>query len=101
VKHQLADARTRLEFTRPALYRAAWTLSQGAPGRHDTAMAKSLASDAADLAAKVALQVHVHRLHVGVRPSTLAEAGVVAVLVLGDAPTQRARVLELALAARD
>jgi len=34
------------------------TLSQGAPGRHDTAMAKSLASDAADLAAKVALQVH-------------------------------------------
>ncbi len=102
VKHQLADARTRLEFTRPALYRAAWTLSQGAPGRHDTAMAKSLASDAADLAAKVALQVHGAigytwecDLQLWLKRAWSLSSS------WGDAPTQRARVLELALAARD
>jgi alkylation response protein AidB-like acyl-CoA dehydrogenase len=59
VKHQLANARVALEFARPATYGAAWALSTAQPTlSHDASMAKAMASDAADLAARVALQVH-------------------------------------------
>ena len=59
VKHQLADARVALEFARPATYRAAWSLATAQPTlSHDASMAKAMASDAADLSARVALQVH-------------------------------------------
>ena len=59
VKHQLAEARVKLEFARPATYRAAWSLATAQPTvSHDASMAKAMASDAADLAARVALQVH-------------------------------------------
>jgi alkylation response protein AidB-like acyl-CoA dehydrogenase len=59
VKHHLANARVALEFARPATYRAAWSLATAQPSlSHDASMAKSMASDAADLAARVALQVH-------------------------------------------
>jgi len=59
VKHHLADSRVRLEFARPAVYRAADSMARHVPGRSEhVSMAKSLASDAADLAARVALQVH-------------------------------------------
>ncbi|MGP0032548.1 MAG: acyl-CoA dehydrogenase family protein [Acidimicrobiales bacterium] len=59
VKHLLADARVQLEFARPATYRAAWSLATAQPTvSHDASMAKAMASDAADRAARVALQVH-------------------------------------------
>jgi alkylation response protein AidB-like acyl-CoA dehydrogenase len=59
VKHLLADARIALEFARPATYRAAWSLATAQPTTsHDASMAKAMASDAADRAARVALQVH-------------------------------------------
>ena len=59
VKHLLADARVALEFARPATYRAAWSLATAQPTlSHDASMAKAMASDAAELAARVALQVH-------------------------------------------
>jgi alkylation response protein AidB-like acyl-CoA dehydrogenase len=59
VKHLLANARVELEFARPATYRAAWSLAAAQPTvSHDASMAKAMASDAADLAARVALQVH-------------------------------------------
>jgi alkylation response protein AidB-like acyl-CoA dehydrogenase len=59
VKHHLANARVALEFARPATYRAAWSLATAQPTLpHDASMAKAMASDAADLAARVALQVH-------------------------------------------
>jgi alkylation response protein AidB-like acyl-CoA dehydrogenase len=59
VKHLLADARVKLEFARPATYRAAWSLATAQPTvSHDASMAKAMASDAATLAARVALQVH-------------------------------------------
>ncbi len=59
VKHLLANARVKLEFARPATYRAAWSLATAAPSAsHDASMAKAMAGDAADLAARVALQVH-------------------------------------------
>jgi alkylation response protein AidB-like acyl-CoA dehydrogenase len=59
VKHLLADARVALEFARPATYRAAWSLATAQSTlSHDASMAKAMASDAADRAARVALQVH-------------------------------------------
>lgn len=59
VKHLLANAKVRHDFARPALYRAADSLRRELPSRHrDVAIAKALASDAADLAARVSLQVH-------------------------------------------
>ena len=59
VKHHLANARVALEFARPATYRAAWSLATAQPAlSHDASMAKAMASDAAELASRVALQVH-------------------------------------------
>ncbi len=59
VKHHLADARIALEFARPLVYRAAWSLATGDPdaGVH-VSMAKATASDAALLTVKQALQCH-------------------------------------------
>lgn len=59
VQHHLADALLRLEFARPVVYRAAHAVA-----RHEAdwslhvSMAKAYAGDAADLAARTALQVH-------------------------------------------
>jgi alkylation response protein AidB-like acyl-CoA dehydrogenase len=59
VKHLLADALIRLEFARPAVYRAAWSVARNIDERsRDVSMAKALASDAAALACRTALQVH-------------------------------------------
>jgi alkylation response protein AidB-like acyl-CoA dehydrogenase len=59
VKHHLADAALQLEFAAPAVHRAAWSLATGAVTTHrDVSMAKALASDAARLAARKALQCH-------------------------------------------
>ena len=59
VKHHLANALMALEFAAPAVRRAAWSLDQMAvsTGR-DVAMAKALASEAAQHVAGVALQCH-------------------------------------------
>jgi alkylation response protein AidB-like acyl-CoA dehydrogenase len=59
VKHHLADARIALDFARPLVYRAAWSLTEGdGDAPLDVSMAKALASDAATLAAKQTLQCH-------------------------------------------
>jgi alkylation response protein AidB-like acyl-CoA dehydrogenase len=59
VKHHLADARIALEFARPLVYRAAWSIAVGEPDvAVDVSMAKATASDAAVLAARQALQCH-------------------------------------------
>ena len=99
VKHHLANARVKLEFARPATYRAADSLARQLPDRSEHAsMAKALASDAADLAARIALQVHGAigytwecdlQLFMK-RAWALSAAG-------GDAVTHRARVLAAAL----
>jgi alkylation response protein AidB-like acyl-CoA dehydrogenase len=100
VKHLLADARVRLEMARPAVYRAAHSLARRDPARAEhAAMAKALASDAADLAARVALQVHGAigytwecDLHLFMKRAwTLSAAW-------GDARLHRARVLAAAVA---
>jgi alkylation response protein AidB-like acyl-CoA dehydrogenase len=53
VKHQLADALMEIAFARPAVQRAAVTLIP-----RDVSMAKAMASDAASLTARKALQCH-------------------------------------------
>ncbi len=59
VKHQLATALLGLEFAAPAVLRAAWSLDRGAAeASRDVAMAKALASEAAERVAGTALQVH-------------------------------------------
>jgi alkylation response protein AidB-like acyl-CoA dehydrogenase len=96
VKHHLANALVRLEFARPAVYQAAWSLDNGDPDadRH-CSMAKALASDAATGAARTALQVHgaigytwEHDVHLWMKRAwSLAAAW-------GDAGFHRALVLE-------
>jgi alkylation response protein AidB-like acyl-CoA dehydrogenase len=59
VKHLLADALLGLEFARPVVYKAAWSIATGSPDRtRDASMAKAYASDAAMNAGRAALQVH-------------------------------------------
>ncbi|HVX33364.1 MAG TPA: acyl-CoA dehydrogenase family protein [Solirubrobacterales bacterium] len=59
VKHHLADALLGVEFAAPAVLRAAWSLDTGAgTADRDVAMAKALASEAAERVAATALQAH-------------------------------------------
>ena len=59
VKHHLASALLAVEFAAPAVHRAAWSLATGQPTvTRDVSMAKAMAADAAEQAARVALQVH-------------------------------------------
>ncbi|MCU1352936.1 MAG: acyl-CoA dehydrogenase domain protein [Acidimicrobiales bacterium] len=59
VKHHLADAALQLTFAAPAVHRAAWSLATGAPTvARDVSMAKAMASDAARLVVRKALQCH-------------------------------------------
>jgi alkylation response protein AidB-like acyl-CoA dehydrogenase len=96
IKHLLADALVRLEFARPVVYRAAASTATANELRaRDVSMAKAVASDAAQVAAGVALQVHgaigytwEHDLHFWLaHAEALAHAW-------GDAGWHRARVGE-------
>ncbi len=59
VKHHLANVALALEFARPLVYRASWSIAHGDGNRSaHVSMAKAHASDAALLAGRIALQVH-------------------------------------------
>lgn len=59
IKHKLADVRVALEFARPLVYRAAYSLTHDDPAAAThVSMAKVRAGDAAALAARHALQCH-------------------------------------------
>lgn len=59
VKHQLADAAKAIAFARPAVHRAAWSLAVAdRSDQRDVSIAKALASDAALLVGRAALQCH-------------------------------------------
>jgi len=59
IKHHLADALLALEFARPVVYRAAYSMAGHADtASRDASMAKCYASDAASLVARKALQCH-------------------------------------------
>ncbi len=59
VKHLMADALLKVEFAKPATYRAAWSIATDDPNRsRDVSQAKAFASEAADRASRAAIQVH-------------------------------------------
>ncbi len=59
VKHHLADALIAIEMAAPLVYRAAYSLARGdAQASTHASMAKAMASDAAELVARHALQCH-------------------------------------------
>jgi hypothetical protein len=59
VKHHLANVRIQLEVARPAVYAAAWEVAHGTEqAPRAVSVARVLAGDAADLAARIGLQVH-------------------------------------------
>jgi alkylation response protein AidB-like acyl-CoA dehydrogenase len=59
VKHLLADALLKVEFAKPAVYRAAWSVGERESTRsRDVSMAKAFASDAAYRSSRSAMQVH-------------------------------------------
>jgi alkylation response protein AidB-like acyl-CoA dehydrogenase len=59
VKHHLADAHIAVEMAAPSVYRAAWSLAHREPDASvHASTAKALASDAATLAVRKALQCH-------------------------------------------
>jgi alkylation response protein AidB-like acyl-CoA dehydrogenase len=59
VKHALANVKVRLEYARPLVYRAAYSVAHGDPRRSlHCSMAKAETGEAAAAAARAALQVH-------------------------------------------
>lgn len=59
VKHHLANTALKIEFARPAARHAAWSIAVGDPDRsRDVSLAKALASETVDVAARTALQCH-------------------------------------------
>lgn len=59
VKHMLANVQVKIEFARPVVYRAAYSIAHDSPTRSiAVSHAKAAACEAAVLAAKTALQVH-------------------------------------------
>lgn len=96
VKHHLADALLALEFARPAVYNAAYSIAHGTDtASRDVSMAKAAASDAARAVARRALQCHgaiaytvEYDLHMWMK-RVWALAG-----SWGDAAWHRARVAE-------
>jgi alkylation response protein AidB-like acyl-CoA dehydrogenase len=94
VKHHLANALLAVEFARPLVYVAAYAVANSTPHRaREVSMAKAVASDAVDLAARVALQCHgaigytfEYDLHLWMKRGWALAAA------FGDAPFHRARV---------
>ena len=100
VQHQLADVKVQLEYARPVVYKAAWSVACRARSRGvDVSHAKLAAGAAGELAARRALQVHgaigytwEQDLHLWMRRAwSLA-------LDWGAAPRHLARVSEFVLA---
>lgn len=59
IKHHLADALIKLEFAKPMVYRAAYSLANKVEDRNvHVSMAKHYAGEAAEFISKVALQCH-------------------------------------------
>ena len=59
VKHLLANVQVQLEFARPVVYKAAYSLATNSPGRYrDVSYAKIVSSKVSRLAAKTSIQTH-------------------------------------------
>jgi len=59
IKHHCANALLKVEFAKPLVWRAAYSLTHGDPAaRLHASMAKAAASDAADVVGRIAMQCH-------------------------------------------
>ena len=59
LKHQLADLMLAVEFARPLVYRAAYSLAEGtSTASRDVSAAKVNAAQAGEQAARTAIQIH-------------------------------------------
>ena len=59
LKHQLADLMLAVEFARPLVHRAAYSLAEGTPtASRDVSAAKVNAAQAGEHAARTAIQIH-------------------------------------------
>ncbi len=59
IKHHCANALLKVEFAKPLVWRAAYSLAMGDPASAlHASMAKAAASDAADLVGRIAMQCH-------------------------------------------
>ena len=102
IKHHLADSLLALEFARPVVYRAAYSMAHGLPtASRDVSMAKCYASDAARLVVRHALQCHgaigytvEYDLHLWMKRVWALAAS------WGDAAHHRARVADAVLGPR-
>ncbi len=103
VKHHLANAHLEVEVAAPMVYRAAHSIAHGTAARSmHASMAKARASDAANAAARCALQVHgaigysfEHDLHLFMKRAW-ALAG-----AWGDAAHHRARCADVIFGTND
>jgi alkylation response protein AidB-like acyl-CoA dehydrogenase len=83
VKHLLANALLDLEFARPTVYRAAWSVARNTQDRaRDVSAAKVAASNAALAAGRAALQIHgaigytwAHDLHIWMKRAAVLANG--------------------------
>jgi alkylation response protein AidB-like acyl-CoA dehydrogenase len=99
VKHHLADAELAVSFARPTVWNAAYALAYRTENAtRDVSMAKCFASDAAELVARKALQLHgaigyttEHDLHLWLKRSWALAAS------WGDATWHRRRVAHVLL----
>jgi alkylation response protein AidB-like acyl-CoA dehydrogenase len=99
IKHMLANVQVRLEYARPVVYRAAHSVARDSAHRAvEVSMAKSAASEVAQTAAKVALQVYgalgytwEQDLHIWMRRAWTLEGS------WGSGAWHRARVAEVIL----
>jgi alkylation response protein AidB-like acyl-CoA dehydrogenase len=100
VQHHLANVKVKLEYARPLVYRAAWSVARRDPRRSlHVSMAKAEAGAAAAFAARATLQVHgaigytwEQDLHLWMRRAWSLD------LAWGARPFHRARVEEAVLA---
>jgi alkylation response protein AidB-like acyl-CoA dehydrogenase len=100
VQHHLANVKVKLEYARPLVYRAAWSVARRDPRRSlHVSMAKAEAGAAAAFAARTTLQVHgaigytwEQDLHVWMRRAWSLD------LAWGARPFHRARVEAAVLA---
>jgi alkylation response protein AidB-like acyl-CoA dehydrogenase len=96
VKHHLANALLAVEFARPLVYVAAYAIANSTPHRaREVSMAKAVASDAVDVAARTALQCHgaigytfEYDLHLWMKRGWALAAA------YGDAPHHRSRIAD-------
>lgn len=103
IKHHLANVAVKLDYARPVVHRAAYSISHGDPvAPVHASMAKACAADAALLAAKACLQCHgaiaytmEHDLHLFMKRAWAL------VPAYGDPAWHRARVTEHLLGPAD